>query len=205
MTAKWSQAWLKYSEKKDKSNGKYFNEITVVGFDAGNKIIKNAVKELILGAKGYYNAEPNVVSGTDTAKGIVICKESISDEYIAAKKEEGITLGQLNEGYSITCDADRIVIKAAGEVGALYGAFRLLTVCATGALKRGYEEQVIPDNPLRMLNHWDNMDNSIERGYSGESFFFVNNQVVVDERTVDYARLTASVGLNAVVINNIND
>ncbi|MBQ8315400.1 MAG: alpha-glucuronidase, partial [Lachnospiraceae bacterium] len=63
---------------------------------------------------------------------------------------------------------------------------------------------MIPDNPLRMMNHWDNMDNSIERGYSGESFFFVNNEVVVNDRTREYARLCASVGINASVINNVN-
>ncbi|MBO4921227.1 MAG: alpha-glucuronidase, partial [Lachnospiraceae bacterium] len=57
---------------------------------------------------------------------------------------------------------------------------------------------------LRMLNHWDNMDGSIERGYSGRSFFYENNEIIINERTVDYARLIASVGINAVVINNVN-
>ena len=61
-----------------------------------------------------------------------------------------------------------------------------------------------PDNPLRMLNHWDNLDGSIERGYSGTSFFFEDDQVLVSQRTKDYARLTASVGINAVVLNNVN-
>ena len=58
--------------------------------------------------------------------------------------------------------------------------------------------------PMRMLNHWDNMDGSIERGYSGESFFFEKNEIIVNDRTRDYARLAASVGINAVVINNVN-
>ena len=48
------------------------------------------------------------------------------------------------------------------------------------------------------------MDGSIERGYSGASFFFEKNEILVNERTRDYARLTASVGINAVVINNVN-
>jgi alpha-glucuronidase len=55
-----------------------------------------------------------------------------------------------------------------------------------------------------MLNHWDNLDGSIERGYSGRSFFFANDTVMVNERTRDYARLLASVGINATVINNVN-
>ena len=61
-----------------------------------------------------------------------------------------------------------------------------------------------PKMPMRMLNHWDNMDGSIERGYSGESVFFKKYRILLDERTVTYARLTASVGINAVVINNVN-
>ena len=61
-----------------------------------------------------------------------------------------------------------------------------------------------PAMPLRMVNHWDNMDGSIERGYSGRSFFFENNEILVDERTVTYARLMASVGINGAVINNVN-
>ena len=55
-----------------------------------------------------------------------------------------------------------------------------------------------------MLNHWDNLDGSIERGYSGTSFFFQKDEIIVDSRIRDYARLTASVGINAVVLNNVN-
>lgn len=66
------------------------------------------------------------------------------------------------------------------------------------------EENAAPSNPLRMLNHWDNLDGSIERGYSGNSFFFREDCITVDRRIRDYARLTASTGINAVVINNVN-
>lgn len=58
--------------------------------------------------------------------------------------------------------------------------------------------------PLRMMNHWDNMDGSIERGYSGKSFFFEDDDILVNDRTITYARLMASIGINAVVINNVN-
>ena len=208
MAAKWSQAWLNYSEKKDKSLGKFFENISVVGFDSENKIIKNAIKEIKLGAEGYYKVTPafcGAVKDCDEAgKGIVLLKTDVTSEYIESKKSEGITEGQIKEGYCITCSDEKIIVSAVGEAGLLFGVFRMLSLCATGEIKPGYSKLVIPDNPLRMLNHWDNMDNSIERGYSGKSFFFVDNKVVVDERTVDYARLTASVGLNAVVINNVN-
>jgi alpha-glucuronidase len=56
-----------------------------------------------------------------------------------------------------------------------------------------------------MINHWDNMDGSIERGYAGNSIFFRDNQFISDKDSVrDYARLLASVGINGVSINNVN-
>jgi alpha-glucuronidase len=55
-----------------------------------------------------------------------------------------------------------------------------------------------------MLNHWDNMNGDIERGYSGKSFFFSDEKILVNERLIDYARLLASVGINGTVINNVN-
>ncbi len=107
------------------------------------------------------------------------------------------------EGYCITSDRKYIELKAGSERGLIYGAFRLIN------LKRLDPENEInlkeePKNRLRMLNHWDNMDGSIERGYSGNSFFFEKNELVINERTRDYARLLCSLGYNGVVINNVN-
>ena len=58
--------------------------------------------------------------------------------------------------------------------------------------------------PLRMMNHWDNMDGSIERGYSGESFFYKDYEILWDERLEHYTRMMASIGINGIVINNVN-
>ena len=60
-------------------------------------------------------------------------------------------------------------------------------------------------NKLRLINHWDNIDGTIERGYAGKSIFFADGHVTRDLRRVtDYARLLASVGVNAVSLNNVN-
>jgi alpha-glucuronidase len=62
-----------------------------------------------------------------------------------------------------------------------------------------------PVSGLRIINHWDNLDGTIERGYAGASIFFKNNQVDFDpERILDYARLLASVGVNRLSLNNVN-
>jgi alpha-glucuronidase len=64
------------------------------------------------------------------------------------------------------------------------------------------------ENPyfkLRMLNQWDNMDGSVERGYAGKSIFYSNNKITKDlVRIKDYARLLSSIGINSIAINNVN-
>src|SRR5690625_7394298 len=56
-----------------------------------------------------------------------------------------------------------------------------------------------------MINQWDNMDGSVERGYSGDTIFFVNNGFTDDlNRVKDYARMLASTGINSISINNVN-
>lgn len=112
------------------------------------------------------------------------------------------------EGYRLTAENGRCKIEGGSAVGVLYGAFALLRAaqmaqCPWQELK--VAEEKAPSNRMRMLNHWDNLDGSIERGYSGNSFFFKDDVVLVDEaRLTDYARMLASVGLNAIAINNVN-
>src|SRR5699024_9247071 len=62
-----------------------------------------------------------------------------------------------------------------------------------------------PKNKVRMINHWDDMDGSVERGYAGQSFFYKDYKFIKDrQRIYDYARLLSSVGINALTINNVN-
>nr|MCR5676248.1 alpha-glucuronidase [Lachnospiraceae bacterium] len=99
-------------------------------------------------------------------------------------------------------------LTAGDEAGALYGAFRLVREQRLHGGVAPSFGPCIPSNPLRMLNHWDNMDGSIERGYAGQSFYFADGKFLdtgaQGERLADYARMIASVGINAVVINNVN-
>jgi alpha-glucuronidase len=108
-----------------------------------------------------------------------------------------------DEGYRITGAGKDYTIEAHKEQGLIYGVFRFIALYRLSADKT-VDVREIPASRLRMLNHWDNMDGSIERGYSGNSFFFVNNDIVIDERTRDYARILCSLGYNGVVINNVN-
>lgn len=90
-----------------------------------------------------------------------------------------------------------------GETGVLYGAHRLLLSRRTGIPLPAGER--LPAYPLRMLEHWDNMDGTVERGYAGRSLFFERDQFRRDwPRLRAYARLLASVSVNVVCLNNVN-
>ena len=107
------------------------------------------------------------------------------------------------ECYRLTTDEHELTISGSA-VGILYGVFAFLRHLQMGENVNLLTEYSAPEFGLRMLNHWDNIDGSIERGYAGNSFFFVNENLIIDGRTEDYARLMASVGLNGAVINNVN-
>jgi alpha-glucuronidase len=83
--------------------------------------------------------------------------------------------------------------------------FRFLSLAALGELEEDGERAESPAMPLRVINHWDNLDGSVERGYAGPSLFFKNNRFdYEEERMTDYARLLASLGINRISINNVN-
>ena len=98
-----------------------------------------------------------------------------------------------------------LLVCGGSPAAALHGVFRLLTRAALGEPLPVQPLREEPPNPLRMLCHWDNMDGSVERGYAGASIFFRQGRIVRDlTRVREYARLLASVGVNAVCVNNVN-
>ena len=99
------------------------------------------------------------------------------------------------EGYRIEGAADSVVISAGSEAGLLYGAFALL---------RGERGESVPAFEYRMLNHWDNLDGTVERGYAGESIFWNDDMRIDTARIKAYALANASIGINGVVLNNVN-
>uniref|UniRef100_A0A832I979 Xylan alpha-1,2-glucuronidase n=1 Tax=Pseudothermotoga hypogea TaxID=57487 RepID=A0A832I979_9THEM len=99
---------------------------------------------------------------------------------------------------------DTLVIGAIDTAGLVYGTFEVIKRARLGESFEKMNVVQTPAMPLRMINHWDNLDGSVERGYSGRSIFFEKDRVILNRRTRDYARLLASVGINGVVINNVN-
>ncbi len=96
-------------------------------------------------------------------------------------------------------------ITSASDTGLLYGAFALLRELGQGKALSAVQLDESPAYDLRMLNHWDNPDGHVERGYAGRSIFdWWHLPGHIDARMTDYARANASIGINGVVINNVN-
>ncbi|MBP3593557.1 MAG: alpha-glucuronidase [Lachnospiraceae bacterium] len=185
----WTQLWLDYKKVNSKGNEGYVSNVSLEGFEAEHPIIKNALAELALGVKEMLGQEISVKTGP-LEQGLVIKKETTSPD--------------LEGAYRLAEKSGKLTLLAGEESGVLYGVFHVLRIIATEKSLQGADEKKSPSQPLRMMNHWDNMDGSIERGYSGRSFYFRNNEFFIDERTRDFARFMASIGINGIVINNVN-
>ncbi|WP_286592126.1 alpha-glucuronidase [Sphingobacterium sp. N143] len=99
----------------------------------------------------------------------------------------------------------KTVISAGTSAGLLYGAFHLLRLQQLGGNLQGLDLTEKPSYALRMLNHWDNLDGTVERGYAGHSLWKWDElPAVISPRYREYARANASIGINAVVLNNVN-
>lgn len=109
------------------------------------------------------------------------------------------------EGYTIRTSEGKTVLEAATEQGLLYATYHLLRLQAEGADCTRLDIQEKPAFDIRALNHWDNLDGTIERGYAGRSLWKWEDLTdSVSARYREYARANASVGINGTVLNNVN-
>jgi len=109
------------------------------------------------------------------------------------------------EGYRILGSEESLMIQGACDAGLLYGVYRAYQAISVGINPKTMRIEDAPCVKMRVLNHWDNGDGSIERGYAGKSFFWKDGKIGYDlPRLKDYARLLASVGINQISVNNVN-
>lgn len=165
---------------------------------------------LWLNKQGYNTC---LVKGmTDKDATLSIAKDELTKYYKG--KEVSIRIDpllNLGEGYMLTDSS----IIASSSIGILYGAYDLLRLQETGNLSHLSKTEK-PAVNLRILNHWDNLDGSIERGYAGKSIWkwdeiildkageFKNISKNLRNRLITYARSNASIGINGAVLNNVN-
>ena len=155
---------------------------------------------------GLLGAAP-AASDTASGSGALIVGTPASSPTIAGLRLKLKDLGR--EGYlirNVVADGKpATVIAANDDIGALYGAFHYLRLLQTGQSLDALDIREAPRTQLRMLNHWDNLDRHVERGYAGESIWDWHKLPdYVSPRYIDYARANASIGINATVLNNVN-
>lgn len=180
------QMWL--NVQKDKPGAQCFKRIV---YPEGSRIMENAARELQAAIAQMTGKKPVLCLDLNQNEGAEVISLSLRP-------------GFHPEGYKISGNGETVAVEASDENGILYGCFELIRQLSLGTQTQELSIEKSPAIPLRMLNHWDNMDGSIERGYSGNSFFFEKNEILVDDRIRTYARLLASVGINGTVINNVN-
>lgn len=184
----WTQGWLTYRPGKDAGNARLLGRVQIIGFEEEQTIVQNALSELRKGVRGMLGLSVRLAGDGRMKNGLLILRDPEGEA----------------EGYHIR-EADGILcLRALDGRGVLYGIFHILRLISMERTLVGIDVSCRPDNLLRMYDHWDNMDGSIERGYAGDSFFFRDEKVLVNRRTRDYCRLVSSVGINGVVINNVN-
>lgn len=179
----YSKCWLDYQPMDS-----YEKEWLTLSVLCEGTIVGSAVDEYKLALEGMTGKTPEIVRGPVEA-GVVLLLDQ--------NQVPG------TDGYRITKEEQRYEITGQSESGVLYGVFHFLRLIRTGHWEEIPVEHV-PEMPLRMMNHWDNMDGSIERGYSGESFFYQDYEILWNDRILQYTRMMASIGINGIVINNVN-
>ncbi|HEY0661492.1 MAG TPA: alpha-glucuronidase family glycosyl hydrolase [Lysobacter sp.] len=162
--------------------------------------------ELLRGLGGLLGKAPMLAEAV-RGDGALIVGTPASSPLIARLRLKTATLGR--EGYlirSIVVDGHTATVIAANEdIGALYGAFHFLRLLQTGQSLDRLDLREVPKLRLRMLDHWDNLDGQVERGYAGASLWDWHKLPdYLDPRYTDYARANASLGINGTVLNNVN-
>ena len=162
--------------------------------------------ELLRGLSGLMGATLPV-SEAVTRDGAIVVGTAASSPLVARLDLDLVSLGE--EGYLIrTLAIDghaATVIAGREDIGVLYGAFHFLRLVQTGQSLERLNVRESPRLKLRVLDHWDNLDGHVERGYAGASIWDWHKLPdYLDPRYTDYARANASLGINGTVLNNVN-
>ena len=200
--------WLKYDQITDKNLRKsYQKTIKYWQVSGDSKTAKIIEGELQHALEGLLDGSPK--PGKGIKSGLLHVGTPENSELIA---NAGLTesLSELgDEGFLIktTKISGKKVTLVAGntEVATLYGTFHLLRLIQTGNTIDDLDIVSTPKVQVRVLNHWDNLDRHVERGYSGASIWDWHKLPDYKyQRYYDYARANASIGINGTVLNNVN-
>jgi alpha-glucuronidase len=198
--------WLRYRAIEQPWASRYRAALTQLVTGSASPTLQVAHSELQRGLQGLLGLSPPVANGV-SEDGAVVIGTRRSLPLLAELKLSLPPPG--SQGYalrSVTIGGhSALIVAAEDDVGVLYGVFHLLRLLETRQPLDRLEVQEVPAVRLRVLNHWDNLDRSVERGYAGQSIWDWHKLPdYLDPRYVDYARANASLGINGTVLTNVN-
>ncbi|MCQ4139338.1 alpha-glucuronidase [Chryseobacterium sp. EO14] len=149
----------------------------------------------------------NIVNSNSKSPTIEIAKKELNQHWAGQVVDLKIDKFPENfkDGYRIISTPKKISILAKTDLGLLYGSYHLLNLQQQKTNFSNLKLEEKPSYDIRILNHWDNLDGTIERGYAGHSLWkWEDLPSKISPRYEEYARANASIGINATVLNNVN-
>ncbi|NZA25109.1 alpha-glucuronidase [Luteimonas sp. SJ-92] len=197
--------WLRYPPLAEQAQGTPA-PVTGLVAAAGTPTQAATRQELLRGLGGLQGTAPPLADAVGRPGALLV---GTPDSTPALAQLRPALEGLGREGYlirSVEIDGHAATaIVANDDIGALYGAFHYLRLLQTGEPVDALDLRSAPEVRLRVLNHWDNLDRHVERGYAGQSIWDWHRLPGwVDPRYTDYARANASIGINGTVLNNVN-
>lgn len=199
--------WLRYDKIDDPALlQQYRSEISSILFYGKSATLTAAENELRTGLQGLLDKKitdafslinGSVTAFTKSSPGVAISKNLFD---YASLGKEGFIIKTL-----ITNGKHRTIITANTDIGVLYGVFHFLRLLQTHQNIQNLNITSVPKIQNRILDHWDNLNRTIERGFAGISLW--NWHLLpdyIDQRYIDYARANASIGINGTVLTNVN-
>ncbi len=201
--------WLRYDQVSDPQVLEQYNNYAR-GFmiEGSSNTLQAAGEEMKTGLSMMLGTEIYRVSAIKK-HGIIVAGTPESSGIIASLNLKDKLSKVGDEGYIITNAKYRhkkiIVIAANSDAGVLYGTFHFLRLMQMHQNISELSIESAPKTKIRLLNHWDNLNRSVERGYAGLSLWdWKALPDSVDPRYADYARANASIGINGSVLTNVN-
>ena len=197
--------WLRYDAIESPLRQRYAAHATEIVVDARGATAAAAGSELKRGLSGLLASPIQVRPRVDRDGALLLALAS--SPQVRALHLQTRNLGAEGSSFErrARTAAAATLITANSEKGLLYGAFALLRRIQT---RQPLDRLDVRDRPalaLRLLDHWDNLDRSVERGYAGQSLMgLAELPHRIDPRYTDYARANASIGINGAVLNNVN-
>jgi alpha-glucuronidase len=199
--------WLRYDRITDEKVLSAYQQQIKGWIVDGNAATENIIKnELSLAFSGLFgNSLPQLSSPLDGTLIVAKYQSALLPEGEWRKKINALT----DEGFILFTGTSKgkkvIVVTAKTDVGLLYGTFQFIRLLQTHHSIADLSVTSSPKIKHRLLNHWDNLDRTVERGYAGFSLWDWHKLPdYLDQRYYDYARANASIGINGTVLTNVN-